>query len=105
MPGTNISIGCQNREAVFFKRPAPNIFTLRPDVGGNVVLHLKAARIIFQRDIEASRADESATVDAARRCYAEQAPTAVALFALDAWFDDEELNYQFWSRIFARLTN
>jgi len=69
------------------------------------ISNLKTARELLQEDVTLNGAEESLIVDATRRIYADTAPTAAALFALDAWFEDDQRNFQFWTRIFQRLMN
>lgn len=69
------------------------------------ISNLKAARELLQEDVTLNRVEESLIVDATRRIYADTAPTAAALFALDAWFEDDQRSFQFWTRIFQRLMN
>ncbi|EEQ92911.1 Hypothetical protein OINT_2000033 [Brucella intermedia LMG 3301] len=79
-----------------------------PGAGGMLVLQIsnvRAARELLQQDAIRYGAEDSLIVDATRRIYADTAPTAAALFALDAWFEDDQRNFQFWTRIFQRLMN
>jgi hypothetical protein len=69
------------------------------------ISNVKAARELLQEDVILKGADESLIADSTRRIYAHTAPTAAALFALDAWFEDDQWNFQFWTRIFQRLMN
>lgn len=69
------------------------------------IADVKAARELLQDDVVLNGADECLIVDSTRRIYADTAPTAAAFFALDAWFEDDQRNFQFWTRIFQRLMN
>ena len=69
------------------------------------ISNVRAARELLQQDAIRYGAEDSLIVDATRRIYADTAPTAAALFALDARFEDDQRNFQFWTRIFQRLMN
>lgn len=108
MPGTTI-------QRLLLKNPPCGLSNVRlqsifppPDAGGIVVLQIsnvKAARELLQQDAIRHGTEDSLVVDATRRIYADTAPTAAALFALDAWFENDQRNFQFWTRIFQRLMN
>lgn len=69
------------------------------------ISNIKEAREVLQNDLVLTGAGESLIADSTRRIYADTAPTAAALFALDAWFEDDQSSFQFWTRVFQRLTN
>lgn len=69
------------------------------------ISNVKAARELLQERVALSGPDDSMIVDSTRRIYADTAPTAAALFALDAWFEDDQSNFELWTRIFQRLMN
>ncbi|WP_235926285.1 hypothetical protein ACRRRS_20255 [Brucella anthropi] len=108
MPGTTI-------QRLLLKKPSCGLHNVRlyslnplPGAGGMLVLQIsnvRAARELLQQDAIRYGAEDSLIVDATRRIYADTAPTAAALFALDAWFEDDQRNFQFWTRIFQRLMN
>lgn len=48
---------------------------------------------------------EDAIIDQARALYGSEAATAVAYCGLDAWFENEEVEFRRFARMFRRLRN
>ncbi len=65
----------------------------------------KSSRAISPQPTNQRNPADGVIIGQAHALYGSEAATAVAYCALDAWFEDEEVEFRRFARIFRRLRN